>query len=232
MSERIAGVLGGMGPAATVHFMARVQALSGAARDQDHVRLIVDLNPRVPDRNAASQGKGESPGETLAAMTRGLTSAGADFIVMPCNAAHAYAESIRTATALPFINLIDEAAADAAARGLKRIGILAAVACLEANLYQSALKAKDLTPIVPDDAAQARFMAALYRIKSGDTGPAVRAEMQALAEALIAKGAEAVIAGCTEIPLVLAQADITVPFIDSTDVLALRTIAVARGAAP
>lgn len=232
MSERIAGVLGGMGPAATVHFMARVQALSGATRDQDHVRLIVDLNPRVPDRNAASAGAGESPGETLAAMTRGLASAGADFIVMPCNAAHAHAESIRTATSLPFVSLIDAAADAAVQSGGKRIGVLAAAACLEASLYQDALASRGLTAIVPDAQQQQRFMQTLYAIKAGDTGAAMRTAMRALAEALIDAGAEAVIAGCTEIPLVLGTDDIAVPLIDSTDVLALCTIAIARGAAP
>lgn len=232
MSDRIAGVLGGMGPAATVHFIARVQALSGAVRDQDHVRLIVDLNPRVPDRNAASAGAGQSPEAVLAAMARGLHSAGADFIVMPCNAAHSYAKAIRDATPLPFVNIIEETAAAVAKWDVARVGVLAAGACIEADLYQSALRERRIESIAPSMAEQARFMDVLYRIKSGDLGDGVRAEMKALAENLANAGAETVIAGCTEIPLVLDYAELSVPVVDSLEVLAERTVAIARGEAP
>lgn len=231
MTQRIGGVLGGMGPAATVHFMARVQALSGALRDQDHVRLIVDLNPRVPDRNAASAGKGDSPESVLAAMTEGLERAGAEFIVMPCNAAHAHAAAIKAATRLPFFSIIEETANEVSRLGATTAGILAAGACLEASLYQDALIARGIEPVVPHAAAQDAFMALLYRIKAGDLDAEVGAGMRALADALIEAGAEAVIAGCTEIPLVLGADDIAVPLIDSTDALARATIAAARSEA-
>jgi aspartate racemase len=150
---------------------------------------------------------------------------------MPCNAAHAHAAAIRKATPLPFFSIIDETADEVARTGARKAGVLAAGACLEARLYQDALTARGVEPIVPDRAAQDDFMALLYRIKAGDTGPDARSGMKALADALIGAGAEAVIAGCTEIPLVLGAADLSVPLIDSTDALARATIAAARSEA-
>ena len=220
------GVLGGMGPAATTQFISRVQALSHARSDQDHLRLIVDCNPHVPDRNAAGAG-GASPAQVLAQMARGLETAGAQMLVMPCNAAHAYASDIAAAVSIPFLNLID-AVADEASAGGEAVGLLAADACLQAGLYQDAFARRGAELILPSEAEEARFMTLLYQIKAGDTGAAVRRAMADLAENLIARGARGVIAGCTEVPLVLSPADLPVPLADSIEILAARTVEAAR----
>jgi len=229
MSGLTVGVIGGMGPAATVQFLARLQALTPAARDEDHLRLLVDCNPHVPDRNAAARGEGPSPGPVLAAMARGLERAGAQILVMPCNTAHADASAITSACEAPFIDLIETARDETMALAPRRVGILAADGCLAAGLYQRAFAAAGVAVVLPKDAAQAQFMALLYRIKAGDTGEAVRAGMRALAAGLIEAGADVVLAGCTEIPLVLGQADVAAPLVDSLDALARRTVALALG---
>lgn len=236
-ARRTVGVLGGMGPAATIDFMAKVLRHSQAAqqdggREQDNVRLIVDSNPEVPDRNAAVAGTGPSPGPALAAMARGLERAGAAFLVMPCNAAHAFAADVVAATPLPFVNLIDETAR-AVPRDhahVRRVGVLAVAATADARLYEHALEPLGFTVIVPAGAARARFMEGIWAIKAGklDSGRAIVAES---ARALVAAGAELVIAGCTEVPLVLGAGDLAVPLIDATDVLARHTVAYARGEA-
>lgn len=227
------GVLGGMGPAATIDFMAKVlrHSQAGAAREQDNVRLIVDSNPALPDRNAAIAGTGPSPAPMLAEMARGLAAAGADMLVMPCNAAHAFADAVIAATPLPFLHLIEEAV-DTVARtypAARRIGVLAVSGAVEAQLYERALAARSLLPVVPDPAARAAFMAAIWQIKAGDLS-AGRAGVLAAAERLVEKGADVVVAGCTEVPLVLGPVDLPVPLIDTVDVLARRTVEVARGA--
>jgi aspartate racemase len=213
------GVIGGMGPAATVDFMRRVQALRSGGRDQDHVRLIVDLNPGLADRNAAIAGTGPSPGAGLANMARGLERAGAEVLVMPCNTAHAFAADILSATTLPFLDMVEATADVAAGHGARRAGVLATSGCLEAGLYQRALKARGLQAVVPEGELRARFMDLVYRIKQGE---APVDEMRAIAHALVAQGADVVIAACTEVPLVLDRAD--VPLINSTQVLAERTV--------
>lgn len=225
------GVLGGMGPAATIDFMTKVlrHSQASAAREQDNVRLIVDSNPALPDRNAAIAGVGPSPAPGLAVMARGLHAAGAQLLVMPCNAAHAFADAVVEATPLPFIHLIEETVATVAHEhgAARRIGVLAANGAAEARLYERALEARELTPMVPDAAVRAGFMEAIWRIKAGDMEAARRGVMAAAVE-LIEAGAEVIIAGCTEVPLVIGASDLPAPLIDSTDVLARRTVALAR----
>jgi len=227
MSYRIVGVIGGMGPAATVHFMSRVLDLTPAASDQDHLRLIVDNNSGVLDRNAAVAGNGPSPAPVLAGMARGLQRAGAEMLVMPCNTAHAFAGAIVAASDLPFVDLIEATTNEAVAHQASRVGVLAADGCLQAGLYQHAFARRHVAPVLLELRAQARFMALLHAIKAGDRGADVRAGMQTLAADLVAAGAQALVAGCTEVPLVLGAEDVSVPLTDSLDALARATIAAA-----
>lgn len=227
--SRTVGVLGGMGPAATIDFMAEVLRLTGAAEEQDNVRLIVDSNPALPNRHAAISGTGPSPGPLLAEMARGLQRAGADILVMPCNTAHAFQADIEAATSLPFIGMID-AVAEVVARdhpAARRIGVLAAAGCLDARLYETALARSGREAVVPTGELRDRFMALVYRIKAGDTGGEVRAGMAAIAQALVDQGADVLVAGCTEVPLALGAGDVGAPLISSTEVLARRAIELA-----
>jgi len=228
---RTVGVLGGMGPAATLDFMAKALKAGEGASEQDNLRLIVDCNPKVLDRNAALGGEGPSPGPALAAMARGLEAAGADFLVMACNAAHAWQGEIEAATALPFVSIIEETCRWLGERepAGRRIGLMAADAGLKSRLYQDALARAGLAPVTPRPEETARFMDALFAFKTGDLGPGPRAEMRACAKALIEAGAQVILAACTEVPLLVGAGDLTVPFVDATQILALRTVAYARG---
>ena len=226
------GIIGGMGPAATVDLMARIVRLSPAKSDQDGIRMLVDNNPHVPDRNKAIAGTGPSHAPILAAMARGLEAHGADFLVMACNTAHAFQGAIVDAVAIPFLSIIEETVA--AAKSLhsppKTVALLAAAGCLDARLYQDAFEAKGIRALVPEGQVRENFMQVLYEIKAGDTGPSARRKMKAIAEYLVSLGGEAVIAGCTEVPLVLQQDDLACAFIDSTERLAQATVDIAYGA--
>jgi aspartate racemase len=215
------GVLGGMGPAATVAFLARLQALTPATGDADHIRVLMDLNPHVPDRNTR-------PGEAeveLGAMARRLAAAGAEVLAMPCNTAHAQAASIRAA-GLPFIDMIAATTAAAKATGAAAIGVLATGG--GRALYAPALTAAGLMPVLLKEADQERFMALVYAVKAGDVGPDRRAEMRALGQALLDAGAGTVIAGCTEVPLLLGPNDLDAPLADSAEVLARACVEMCR----
>ena len=220
------GVLGGLGPEATLDFYAKVIALTPAARDQEHLHLIIDSCPQVPNRNEAVAGTGPSPGPALAAMARRLENAGADFLVMACNAAHAFQADIEAAVSVPFVSIIDETVRATMKRcpGVQTVGVLGSSGCLDSRLYQTAFARHGLEVVVPQGAERESFMRLLYRVKAGDKGAAVRAALQNLAESLIAGGAEAVVAGCTEVPLVLAQDALGVVMVDSSAVLAERTV--------
>lgn len=219
---KILGVLGGMGPAATLDFLTKLQAATPAARDQDHIRVLVDINPQVPDRNAGDS----APGPVLGAMAAGLRGAGAEVLAMACNTAHAWADEVRAVSGLPLIDMIDVACEAARDRGARRVGVLGT--SLAQSLYGERLHAMGLEACAPSAAGQAAFMALLYRIKAGHLGADVSARMAEVAAALPAAGAQAVIAGCTEVPLVLARDALAVPLIDAGQALAERCVAVCR----
>lgn len=210
---RTLGVLGGMGPAATVDFLAKLQATTPAREDADHVRVLMDLNPRTPDRHT----HGVAAGETLAEMTRALVGMGAEIIAMPCNTAHAHAETIRAATdgRATFIDMIDETVQAARATGARRIGIMATPG--GRALYQARLAEAGLEPVILSPEDEKRLMGLIFAIKAKQLD---RPAMARLADILIAGGAEAIVAGCTEVPLALADGDVAVRVIDSSQALA------------
>lgn len=218
----VLGVLGGMGPAATVAFMARVQALTPARGDEDHIRMLVDLNPRVPNRHSEP----EAAGRTLGEMAARLRDAGAEVLCMPCNTAHAHAGAIRAA-GLPFIDMVAETAEAVAETGARRVGVLATPG--GEALYAAALAARGLEIVRLEGEDRAAFMAAVFAVKAGDVGGGPRGEMRRLAAALVAAGAQGVIAGCTEVPLLLDPADVAVPLTDSAEVLARACVARCAG---
>lgn len=223
MARKVLGVLGGMGPAATLDFLARLQANTPAARDQDHLRVLVDINPQVPDRNDPDA----VPGPVLAEMGMGLAGAGAQVLAIACNTAHRYVDVIAQASGLPVIDMIAGAAAEAHAQGATAAGVLGTPGAVV--LYGERLAEQGVRQVLLSDEDQATFMGLLYRIKGGDLGEEVRDGVRALAEALQASGAQAVVAGCTEVPLVLSPDQIDAPLIDAGELLARRCVAVCLG---
>ena len=217
--SKILGVLGGMGPAATLDFLAKLQAATPVKREQDHLRVLVDINPKVPDRNVSTS----DPGPVLAAMATGLRDGGAQVLAIACNTAHAYAEEVR-ASGLPLVDMLETAGLAAQAKGASVVGVLGTSLAL--SLYRDRFSHMGLEVVMLDDHEQVEFMALLYRIKQGDVGPASRETMAALAHRLVGKGAQGVVAGCTEVPLVLDAADLSVPFLDATEELARRCVEV------
>jgi aspartate racemase len=233
--RRTIGVLGGMGPWATLDFFGRLLRLTPAARDQDHLRILIDNNPAVPDRSAFLLGRGEDPTPWLVAGARGLAAAGADFLTIPCNTAHAFYPAIAGSVPIPVLHMMEEAAA-AAARAhpqARRVGLLATAGTVRAGLYARAFARYGVEVVVPDAAAQAVTDALIAAIKAGPR-PEHRGQAAALVQALAAQGAEAVVLGCTELPLVLAAdvlARAPVPVLDATEALARRAVALALGEA-
>jgi aspartate racemase len=233
-AELVVGVIGGLGPEATLDFFAKVLKHSNASKDQDHIHLIIENNPKTPNRNDAIAGRGPSPGPALAEMARALERAGADFVVMACNTAHAYESDIRAVLTKPFISLIDELVDEVrlSLPNVKRVGVLATQGSRDANIFAPAFARSNIDVVQLDAASQLRFMNILYGIKAGDRSRDVHMAMKQLGDSLIAMGAEVLIAGCTEVPLVLRSGDNAKPLIDSTDILARRCVEYARREKP
>ena len=210
---KVLGVLGGMGPAATLAFLARVQALTPAEGDADHIRVVMDMNPQVPDRNRTPK-KAE---QVLGEMAERLKVMGAEVLAMPCNTAHAQGAGIRKA-GLPFIDMIAETTAAAKATGAQWVGVLATPG--GESLYRRALRDQGMSLMTLDGPDREVFMDLVYGVKRGETGQLARDEMARLALLMTDGGAGAVIAGCTEVPLLLGQQDVAVALVDSAEVLA------------
>lgn len=229
---KIVGILGGMGPLATADLYQKIIVATPARCDQEHLHVVIEADPTVPDRSAFLQGDGEDP---LPALTRGarrLAAADVDFIAIPCNTAHAFLPTLRERVAVPFLDMIAETAARVRTEypGARRVGILATVATVRPGLYHAASREHDLEPMQPNEAAQRLVSAAIAAVKGGDTGPTVSASLVEASRALIADGAEVLLAACTELPLVLTAAMVPMPLLDPTQVLAEAVVREGRAA--
>ncbi|MBB5399133.1 aspartate racemase [Paraburkholderia sp. JPY162] len=234
------GVVGGIGPAATVDFMAKVVRNTPAARDQDHIRIMVEQNPQIPDRTAALFGRGDDPTLALYAACKTLEEGGADLIAIPCNTAHAFIERLQPALRVPIVNMLT-CTADylrETFQGLREVGVLATSGTLASRVYEQALEARGLVQIAPSAAAQARLMNAIYGprgAKAGHTSGECCDDLAAAVDDLVARGVQVIVLACTELPLLLREQALAcagrrvVRLVDPTDVLARRCVEYALG---
>lgn len=229
-TEPVVGVLGGMGPEATLAFYARLVRDTPAGRDQDHLRVIIDSNPKIPDRTTALLGRGPSPVPMMAASIDALERAGAAFVVIPCVSAHAFLDELRACVRLPIVS-----AFDAIAEGLGALrpvvssaGLLATDGTVQARHLERHLARAGYDVVLPSPDDQAVVQAAIYEVKAGPS-PTRRAELAAslrgVAQRLVARRAGAIVLGCTEVPLVYDASTSPAPAIDVLSALAAVTIA-------
>ncbi|HHI82181.1 MAG TPA: amino acid racemase [Rhizobiales bacterium] len=219
---KTAGILGGMGPQATVDLMQRVIDATPARDDCDHVHMIVDNNPQVPSRiKALIEKTGESPGPVLARMAKGLARAGAHFLAMPCNTAHAFLPQIRAAVDIPVLDMIGLTVARLAGQDppLRRAGLLASPAVAALKLYETPLASQGIELICPPD-IQPELLHIIRAVKKGDMGDETRARLAAAASRLGDAGAESVIIACTEFSVITDALPGDLPAIDALQVLA------------
>lgn len=218
---RTIGILGGMGPEATILLQRRVMQAVPAADDADHVPLMIDMNTQVPSRIAhLIEGTGIDPSPTLAAMATRLEAAGAQALAMPCNTAHHYAGAITGAAGVPLLNMIelagDHAAAALGAGG--RVGILASPATRSTGLFNTALEARGLSVLWPEDGAQ--MLAAIRTIKAEGPVDTARATLRAASAELAAAGAQMQLIACSEFSLIADSVAPGVQAVDTIDLLA------------
>ena len=230
--EKVIGILGGMGPEATMDCFDKIIKNTPAAKDQDHLRVVIDSNPNVPDRTAAIIGDGQSPVPAMVAGCHALQRAGADFIIIPCVSAHVFLADVRQQIELPVLSIFD-AVAEAVTRDFPEIkvaGLLGTTGTVSGGLFQERLAQEDITTLVPDKEMQSRVMEAIYDIKNAHaarTRSEVTTDLIAAGESLISRkpeGAQGIIAGCTEVPLALKQKHLSIPYFDAVTILARAAI--------
>jgi aspartate racemase len=211
------GIIGGMGPEATLDLMRRVLAKTPAQDDQDHIHLIVESNPKIPSRIAhLIEGTGADPTPELIRIAVNLQRAGAEALAIPCNTAHAYAHSIRRAVSIPLLDMV-QLSVDriASSRRVARVGLLASSAVLATELYAKAFAGQGIAVVHPE--RQDEVMSLIKAVKRGETGSNVHAALAQIA-AELANQADVLLIGCSELSVI--SSGITAPFVDSLDVQA------------
>jgi aspartate racemase len=191
-------------------------------RDQDHIPVVMVADPTVPDRSAALLSTGEDPLPALRRGVEGLVALGATFIAVPSNAAHAFLDPIRQGCPALILDMINETAhrVRRVAPTARAVGLLATAATIQIGLYHAAMARQGLRVLTPSGQDQARFVTtAIASVKQGNIGPDTKALLGEAVRSLLDQGADAVVAGCTEIPLALDGTGIDVPFVDATQVL-------------
>jgi aspartate racemase len=210
-----------MGPEATVLLMQKLIGATPARDDADHIPLIVHQNPQVPSRiRALIEGTGADPGPVLVAMARDLERAGATALAMPCNTAHAYADVVRAATGLPFIDMIHHTAAHLAALHPYggRIAMLASPAVRLAGVFDASFAEFELIPVWPED--EIPVLGLIRAVKAGRAGEDEADAFAALAAAnLVDAGAARALVACTELSLLTAGLPAGLDWTDSLDIL-------------
>ena len=226
--ERTIGILGGMGPLATADLFRRIVEKTPAKRDQDHPRIIIYNDPKIPDRTAFILGNGEDPRPALIEGARKLESWGADFIIMPCNTAHFFAETIQRAVKIPLVSMIEATADEIERLGLRRVGLLATDGTIKGLIYHRALLGRGVGIAVPGKNDQEKVMRGIYGgVKAGNIELGRRLLLEVARR--LERRVDGIIAGCTEVSVALRAEDLKVPLIDPLDVIAERAVRLALG---
>lgn len=234
------GVVGGVGPLATVDFMGKVVRLTEAARDQDHIKMIVEQNPQIPDRTEHLVRGGTDPTIAMFATCKKLEAAEADLIAIPCNTAHAFVDRIQSHLRIPVLNMLDETMAQVAGRHPGQlVGLLATSGTVESGVYAEAAGRAGVQMILPDTEHQSLVMEAIYGaagVKAGFTEGRCRDELRQAIVHLVQRGANVVVLGCTELPLLFPQSSdfdvdgTTISMLDPTLLLAAACVRHAQAA--
>jgi aspartate racemase len=222
------GVLGGMGPLAGGTFVTRLVALTPAGRDQDHLPVMLCNDPRVPDRSSARLGHGDDPLEAMMVGIRRLEGAGARLIAIPCNTAHLWYEQMAQAARVPLLHIVEAVCDDLARLGVANacIGLMGTPATLKLGLYQGPLARRGHSVIVPDEEELQLCIDAIAAVK-GNRPEEAYAPAAACIGRLVSRGADAVVLGCTELPLAVPHAQraaLGTVLTDSIDALARAAI--------
>ncbi len=216
------GVLGGMGPAASSNFYHKAiryaQEHYGAVMDADYPPMIIYSLPiegfdetGITDERLVRQ-------QLIAGVQR-LESAGCDLIVIPCNTVHVYYNEMQAATTVPIFNIVEETKQQVLASGYTRLGMFASASTRRLGLYQKIFTQAGLALIEPTDEQQAVLDRVIEHVMGGNQKSDDVIALKDIARDYLRNGAEAVVMGCTEIPLAINQTHTDIKLFDSIEIL-------------
>lgn len=223
------GIIGGMGPLATVDLFSKIVHFTQAEQDADHLHILIDNDPSIPSRMDAILRGRPNPGPAMCAAAKRLEAAGSDFLIIGCNTAHYYYPAVCAAVNIPVLNLLDLTADAARQKGLQKVGLLATDAILKLRLYEDALVSRGVEVVKPDPAGQKEVMRIIFDgVKAGKPSFDTSGLKRVLAS-FAAAGAGTAILGCTELPLAFQLYGMAYPHLDPTALLAREAVRQAGG---
>jgi len=218
-----------MGPGATLDLFQKIVDLTPAKQDQDHIHLMIDNFPQIPDRTAFLMGEGADPLPSLLEAAERLSLSGVDALCMPCNTAHYFVEDIRCKIDIPFISIIEstiDKIRDTYPEATK-VGLMATRGTTNAGIYHKVLESAGLEVLPLSKTFMNEVMEVIYRVKAGRLMETI-APFNNCVQQLVEVGADVLIAGCTEIPLLLPHLNQSVAFVDPTLALAEKIVQFAQ----
>ncbi|MCV9878122.1 cysteate racemase [Brenneria izbisi] len=221
----LVGILGGMGPGATVDAMQKLIRNTPAYRDQDHIPTIAVSIPDIPDRTKCILDHSPSPLEKMIEYMKILENAGAECIIIPCNTAHYWFKELKQHAQVEMISIIDTACQVIQERKIAQVGLLATTATIKARIYQNNLAENSIACHIPTEEDQIQVMESIYAYKAGEAATA-HALLSPIKDRLLQNGVAKIILGCTELPLILENEIKTTPdnYIDATEELIKKTV--------
>lgn len=218
--KKTLGIIGGVGPLATMFLGETIVRQTKASKDQEHVHTIIDNDTTIPDRTAyILDHSKENPIPYLVKDAEKLASAGADVICIPCNTAHTFYDDLQGASPVPVIHMIRETAKRALSLGAKRVGILATDGTIAAGVYQRALTEVGIEPIISDESTQKEIMNLIYDyVKAGKS--VTSDQWMKIEQAMCELDCDNIILGCTELSIINKDLHLSSQYIDSLIVLA------------
>lgn len=230
MHEKTVGILGGMGPEATIDLFSKIVEETHAKKDEEHLRIIIDNNPKMPSRQDAILKGAESPVPAMVDTAKNLQKAGADFIIIGANTAHYFYDEVAVQVDIPFLHIIDEAVKDLLRQNpeAKKVGVLATTAAVQTKLYDKSCAKYGIEVISAPAEVQDGIHSSIFDFKyNGLTKENVAAMLNGV-QYFLKQGAQALIMGCTEIPIILVNQEFDVPLIDPNDVIGKVAVAYAK----
>ena len=224
MQRKTLGIIGGMGPAATVDMLDKIVRYTVAASDREHIHVYVDVNTDIADRTASIKGEGANCLPALCESARKLSQMGADYLILSCNTAHYYLDDMRAAVDKPILSMADAVAEHVAKCGYSRVALLATDGTLLGRVYDRALEHVGVQVVLPTVEQQAVAMKAIYDVKRIGASATDTAALNDVVRQFVAQGAQAVILACTEFPLIVDKMTDEATYIDATEVLVRKAI--------
>jgi aspartate racemase len=234
MGKRMIGILGGMGPEATADLYLEIIRLTPATKDQDHLPVLIYSNPQVPDRTRAILEKGEDPLPHLVETARVLERGGAGILAIPCNAAHYFLPQVQEQVKTKILNMLEETVETFRAHlpEGRTVGLLATTGTVRGGIYRSVFGRRNIEVLTPETEDQDRVHSGIQEVKAGAHNRATQEMFHSVGASLVKAGAQAVILGCTEVPLSFDPKAVDYLVLNPTRILAQAAVDWALGKRP